>query len=105
MTQQRYWKTTGQKSRRSVLQGVQSVRAKRPALDKAVKVALRKRRREAKENYFGELSNASTKINEMAQELAGTHHKTLQCVQADLGIGGELLKKRQMKSNTWNAWL
>jgi hypothetical protein len=77
----------------------------RPKLSPEVRRdAIRKREKNRKE-YREALNNALAKIDEITAEVATIHRKSIRRVQEDLHMVSQLKRKRQQKTNAWNAWI
>jgi len=85
---------------------IQSVKkkAKRPQLSQEARAAVNARRRQAAQNYRNDLGEAWKKIDEVTENLAATHHKSIRRVQSELHMGGIMAKREHKKTNAWNAF-
>jgi|ERR1700733_2591030 len=76
----------------------------RPKLSADARAALLARRRQASQNYKNALGETWTTIDKLTQELATSHHKSIQRVQSELHTGHELARKERKKTSVWNAF-
>jgi len=87
-------------------QSTQTVKkkTKRPQLTKEARIAVNARRRVAAHNYKNDLEEAWAKIDEVTEDLALTHHKSVRRVQSELHMGRQLATRERKKTNAWNAF-
>jgi hypothetical protein len=79
-------------------------KTKRPKLTKEARIAVNARRRVAAHNYKNDLEEAWSKIDEVTEDLALTHHKSVRRVQSELHMGRQLASRECKKTNGWNAF-
>jgi hypothetical protein len=79
-------------------------KTKRPQLSKEARAAVNARRRQASQNYRNDLEEAWKKIDEVTENLAATHHKSIRRVQSELHMGSIMAKREHKKTNAWNAF-
>ena len=102
-----YMRTRFHEATRELSRTTQGVRkrSRRIKLSKEARIALRKQRKESAERYQNAMKDAWSKINETVGDLATAHHRPMQRVEADLHMGGQLIRRRHYKTNPWNAFL
>lgn len=76
----------------------------RPKLTKDVRAAIAARRRLASQSYRSALRETWGKIDELIENLALAHHKSLRQVQLELHMGRQLGHRERKKTNAWNAF-
>jgi hypothetical protein len=76
----------------------------RPKVTKDVRAAIAARRRLASQSYKSALRETWVKIDELTENLAVAHHKSLRQVQLELHMGRQVGHTERKKTNVWNAF-
>ena len=76
----------------------------RPKVTKDVRAAIAARRRLASQSYKSALRDTWVKIDELTENLAVAHHKSLRQVQLELHMGHQVSHTEHKKTNVWNAF-
>ena len=78
---------------------------KPPQLSKEARAAIKERRHDNQLKYNTALAKTVFDFEKAASDVASTHHKSIRRVEQDVRLNSDLLRKRQKKSNAWNAWV
>jgi hypothetical protein len=76
----------------------------RPKLSPEAHAALLACWQQASQSYKNALGETWDTIDKLAQELATSHHKSLQHVQSELHMGQKLAWKERKITSAWNAF-
>ena len=76
----------------------------RPKLTKDVRAAITARRRLASQSYRSALKDTWEKIDELTENLAVAHHKSIRQVQLELHMGRQVGSTGRKKTSAWNAF-
>lgn len=62
------------------------------------------RQRAASHRYKKDLDEAWTQFNEVAENIASTHHKSVRRVEGELHLGRSIARTKRSKTSAWNAF-